>query len=168
MIGIFFLAIFPACLIISALTDVYEFKIPNWVSLTLWLGYFPAALLLGAPGELVLQSTFFGFAVFVVCFGLFAVKFFGGGDAKLLAAAAPWIGLSAFVPFLFSMALAGGAVAIFLIAFRKMPVLPVYAHAPWLIRMHQNKHELPYAVAISAGGLWTFPQTPLFQIAFGG
>ena len=168
MFELLLLSIFPAGMVIAAITDIYDFKIPNWVSVCVFLGYAPAALALGAPLSLIGESYLLGGAVLVVGFILFAVKFFGGGDAKLLAAAAPWVGISAFAPFLMGMALTGGVLAMFLIAFRATPVMPIYAHAPFLIRMHQNKHELPYAVAIAGGGLTCFASTPLFQLAFAG
>ena len=168
MLSLIAISIFPAALVIAALTDIYDFKIPNWISLTLVAGFIPAGLLLGAPISLMLESLALGGAVLVVSFVLFAVKFFGGGDAKLLAAVAPWVGLPNFGGFLMSTVFAGGLLAIFLIAFRRAPALPIYSHTPWLLRMHQNRHEIPYAVAISAGGLMSFKHAPLFQLAFGG
>jgi prepilin peptidase CpaA len=72
------------------------------------------------------------------------------------------------MPFLFNTAIAGGGFAVALMLFRKSPLLPVYAHAPWLMRLHQRPKDIPYAVAIAIGGLLSFPQTPLFQLAFGG
>ena len=168
MIELLLLSIFPAGMIIAAITDIYDFKIPNWVSASLFVGFAPAAIALGAPLSVIAQGYLLGCAVLVICFILFAVKFFGAGDAKLLAAAAPWIGISAFFPFLMGMVLTGGALAIFLIIFRAAPVRPLYAHAPFLIRMHQNRHEIPYGVAIAGGGLSAFASTPLFHIAFTG
>lgn len=168
MIPLIFLSAFPASLLIAAMNDLYEYKIPNWVSLVLFFSYFAAGIGLGAPASQLLEGALFGCAALVVGFGLFAGKFLGGGDAKLLAACAPWIGLSALGPFLVYTAVAGGGFAIALIIFRKMPALPVYAQAPWLLRLHQRPKDIPYAVAIALGGLLSFSQTPLFQLAFGG
>ena len=103
-----------------------------------------------------------------VGFILFALKVLGGGDAKLIAAIAPWIGLSSLVGFLFNMAFAGGVFAIALLVFRRTPALPIYAQAPWVLRLHQKPKDIPYAVAIAAGGLLSFPQTSYYQLVFGG
>ncbi len=168
MITLLLLSVFPACLLISAATDLHDFKIPNWISIVLTAAYFAAGLALGAPMATILEGALLGCATLVVGFFLFAVRFFGAGDAKLFAATAPWIGLTAFVQFMTATVFAGGVLAIFLIGFRATPVLPIYAHAPWLMRMHQNRHELPYGVAISAGGLMTAPAAPFFKLAFGG
>jgi prepilin peptidase CpaA len=168
MIPLIFLSAFPAALIIAAMNDLYEFKIPNWVSIVLFCSYFAAGLGLGASPSMLLEGFLIGCAALVVGFAMFAGKLVGGGDAKLLAACAPWIGLSSIAPFLFNMAVAGGFFALTLILFRRAPALPVYAQAPWLLRLHQRPRDIPYAVAISLGGLLTFSQTPLFQLAFGG
>jgi prepilin peptidase CpaA len=163
-----FLSVFPAALLIAAATDLYEFKIPNWISATLFVAYFAAAPALGAPPSLVLDGLLVAGAALVVGFILFALNIVGGGDAKLLAATAPWMGLSSLAVFLMNMAFAGALLAIALILFRKTPALPIYAHAPWVLRLHQKPKDIPYAVAIAAGGLISFPQTPFFQLVFSG
>ncbi len=168
LIPLIFLSAFPAALIIAAMNDLYEYKIPNWVSAVLFCSYFAAGVGLGASPMMMLEGFLFACAALVVGFGLFAGKFLGGGDAKLLAACAPWIGPSALFPFLLNTAIAGGMFAIFLVAFRRTPALPVYAQAPWLMRLHQRPKDIPYAVAIAAGGLLSFPQTPMFQLPYGG
>lgn len=168
MLALLTLSVYPAALLIAAANDLYEFKIPNWVSLTLFLAYFAAGAVNGASLALIGEGLMISAAMLTVSFILFARNVIGGGDAKLLAAIAPWIGLSSLTGFLFNMAFAGGAMAIALIIFRKTPALPVYAHAPWVLRLHQRPKEMPYAVPIAAGGLLSFPQTPYFHLVFGG
>lgn len=168
MIELATLAVFPAGLLVAAATDLHDFKIPNWISLALVGGYVCAGVAIGAPVAVMAEGFALGAAVLLVGFALFAVRFFGGGDAKLFAASAPWIGLHQYAEYLTYTALAGGAFALVILAFRKTPPLPVYAHAPWLLRMHQNQNEIPYGVAISAGGLMVLSQTPFVKLAFGG
>jgi prepilin peptidase CpaA len=162
------LSVFPAALLIAAANDLYEFKIPNWISLTLFGAYFIAGSTLSAPTNVILEGALLAGAALALSFTFFAMNLLGGGDAKLLAATAPWIGLSALLPFLVNMAFAGGILAIVLLLFRKFPPLPIYAQAPWVLRLHQKPKDIPYAVAIAAGALLTFPETPFFQLAFGG
>ncbi len=168
MLALTTLAVYPAALLIAATTDLYEFKIPNWVSATLFGAFFAACAALGAPRAVALEGLLLAAGALALGFALFATRILGGGDAKLIAAIAPWIGLSGLAVFLFNMAFAGGLLAIALLLFRKTPPLPIYAQAPWVMRLHQKPKDIPYAVAIAAGGLLTFPQTPLFQLAFGG
>lgn len=162
------LSVFPAALIIAAANDLYEFKIPNWIAITLFCAYFAAGPALGAGASTLLEGLLLAGAALTIGFGLFAAKILGGGDAKLIAAIAPWIGLSALPYFLMNMAFAGAVLAVALLLFRKTPPLPIYAQAPWVLRLHQKPKDIPYAVAIAAGGLLSFPQTSLFQLAFGG
>ena len=168
MLAYLCLSVFPAALLIAAANDLYEFKIPNWISLTLICAYPVAGLAVSAAPQIMIEGVIIGAAALTVGFALFALRVVGGGDAKLFAATAPWLGAMAIGPFLLYTAIAGLVLTIAMLAFRKLPILPVYAHAPWLLRLHDRKKELPYGVAIAAGGLVSFSQTPFFQLAFGG
>lgn len=162
------LSVFPAALIIAAANDIYEFKIPNWISIVLVAVYPLAGFAVGASYHVMVEGALIGAAALTIGFGLFAAKIVGGGDAKLFAATAPWLGLGSLGVFLFNTAIAGLFLALSMAMFRKLPVLPVYAHAPWLMRLHERKKDLPYAVAIAAGALLSFSQTPYFQLVIGG
>lgn len=168
MIAYLLLSVFPAALLIAAANDIYEFKIPNWISIVLIAVYPAAGLAVGASTSLLLEGFLIGAAALTIGFGLFATKIIGGGDAKLFAATAPWLGLGSLGIFLFYTAISGLVLAMIMVMFRKFPILPVYAHAPWLIRLHERKKDLPYAVAIAAGALLSFSQTPYFQLVIGG
>lgn len=168
MIAYLILSVFPAALLIAAANDIYEFKIPNWISIILIVAYPAAGLAVGAAPHIILEGFLIGAALLAVGFALFAGKIVGGGDAKLLAATAPWLGMGGLGLFLFNTALSGLVLAFVMMMFRKLPMLPVYAHAPWLMRLHERKKDLPYAVAIASGGLLSFSQTPFFQLVFGG
>lgn len=168
MIAYLLLSVFPAALLIGAANDIYEFKIPNWISIVLIAVYPATGLAVGASPHIMIEGALIGAAALAIGFALFTFKIVGGGDAKLLAATAPWLGLVSLGHFLFYTALAGLFLAIAMGTFRKLPVLPVYAHAPWLIRLHERKKDLPYAVAIAGGGLLSFSQTPYFQLVIGG
>lgn len=168
MISLMALAAFPAALLIAALNDLYEFKIPNWVSIALVVSYFAAGLAIRAPMPVVFEGAALASGALVIGFALYAGNIIGGGDAKLFAATVMWIGASSFVEFFMNMALAGAGIALALVLFRKSPVLPIYAHAGWLLRLHQRPSDMPYGVAICIGGLLTFQQTAYFRLAFGG
>lgn len=168
MIALIALSVFPAALLIAAATDLYEFKIPNWASLALIGAFFVASAALRAPLHVFAEGLLLGVCTLGVGFGLFLKRIVGGGDAKILAAIAPWIGFAGLLNFLTNMAFAGAFLAIALIIFRKTPALPIYAQAPWVLRLHQKPRDIPYAVAIAAAGLLSFRQIPLFQLAFGG
>ena len=168
MIAYLTLAVFPAALLVAAANDIYEFKIPNWVSIILVCAYPVAGLAVGASVNVIAEGFVVGAGALALGFALYAGKIVGGGDAKLFAAICPWVGTGALGIFLFNTAIAGLFLAIFMGLFRKLPILPVYAHAPWLMQLHERKKDLPYAVALGAGGFLSFSQTPFFQLVFGG
>ena len=168
MLPLVFLSIFPAALVIAALNDLYEFKIPNWISVLMVAGFVAGGFVMNAPLQNLIEGIALGAAALVVGFILFARSIIGGGDAKLLAATAMWVGIAGLSSFLVATALSGGLFALVLILFRRTPALPIYAQAPWLLRLHQSPKDIPYAVAIALGGLLSFKETPYFQMAFGG
>ncbi len=168
MFAYLMISVFPAALLVAAANDIYEFKIPNWISITLICAFPAAGMAVGAAPSVILEGLLIGAGALAVGFALFAGRIVGGGDAKLFAAITPWIGVGALGSFLLYTAIAGLVLAIVMGAFRTLPVLPIYARAPWLMELHARSKDLPYAVALGAGGLLSFSQTPFFQLVFGG
>lgn len=161
------LCIFPAVMIAAALRDVTTMTIPNWMSAILIAGFFPTALLSGfAPGEILVHLGV-GVAVLVVVAGMFAMRWLGGGDAKILASASLWIGSVAMSQFLLWTAVSGGVFALMLLQARRFA--PFYAGGPeWLGRLMTPKGDIPYGVAIAAGALAAYPASELVQRFAGG
>lgn len=79
--------------------------------------------------------------IFVVFAVLFMLKMMGGGDVKMIAALALWLPFQPLMAMLTVMALAGGAITIFLLVRQR-----------W--RPNAERPEVPYGVAIAIGGLW--------------
>ena len=103
-----------------------------------------------------------GFAVLVFGVALFAFGLLGGGDAKLLAAAALWIGYDSFLPYLFSAALIGAALSIVILMYRGI-IPPLWMQGqPWAMRLYNKKEGIPYGIALAGGALWVFPTTSWF------
>ena len=156
--------IFPALMIIAGLTDATSFTIPNRLSVLLALAFLPAAFALGRPvGEIGLDLGV-GVAALFAGMAMFAAGWIGGGDAKLLAAAALWLGWPATVDFLAVTALVGGGLAVLLLNARSSVVRAHLAGAPvWLERLTTPGADVPYGVAIAIGALAAFPQSGLLQ-----
>lgn len=161
-------AVFPALVITGALRDMVSYRIPNWISLALIAGFPLAALALGLPLQTIGLCCAVGAAGLVAGMGMFALRWIGGGDAKLFAAAALWIGWPAALPFLAVTGLAGGALAVGLMAMRSVWVRPLVASGPpWLTRLAEPGENVPYGLAIAIGALAAFPSSP-FAAAFHG
>lgn len=154
------LAPFLVLLAAAALSDVATMEIPNWISLGLAVGYVPAAALAGLDWTLISAHLGFGAAAFAVCALLFSLGLMGGGDAKLIAAAAVWTGWAALPSFVLATAVAGGVLALAALAARCVAApsasLPAFAN-----RLLEPGQGVPYAVAIAAGGFAAAPLTPL-------
>ncbi|MCL6705976.1 prepilin peptidase [Pseudomonas sp. R2.Fl] len=161
MIASVIFIVFPLCLVLAALTDFLEMTVPNRIPAILAGAFFVIAPFVG------LDWTGFGlhlvaaFAVFSACFALFAFGVMGGGDAKLLTAAALWFGLNtSLLAFVLYVAYLGGVltVLILLVRSRANSVLAMGLPIPNSIVMAK---KIPYAIAIGAAGLLSFPQSPL-------
>lgn len=159
--------VFLGLTLTAAVEDALSFTIPNWVSLAL-LGLFPlAALACGMPLAHAAMNLGVGAAALVVGMGMFALRWVGGGDAKLLAAVCLWLGLPGLGLFLLATALAGGGLAILLMTLRSATVRPIVVLGPrWISRLADPGEGVPYGVAICAGALIAFPQT-LFGTGLG-
>jgi len=161
-------AVFPALVITAALRDVTSYTIPNWISLALLAAFGPAALAMGlAPAALGLHLGV-GVAGLIAGMAMFALGWIGGGDAKLFAVAALWLGWPAAATYAAMTGLAGGAVALSLLALRSGYLRPYVVTGPaWFSRLAEPGENVPYGVAIAAGALLAFPASP-FMAAFAG
>lgn len=153
------LMIFPLAVIVAAMRDVTSFTIPNWISLAAAALFVPAAWVVGYTPAAFGACALVGFLALLAGMGMFALGWIGGGDAKLFAACALWLGWPAVMPFVFWTALAGGGLAVMLLWSRRL-AQPVVAGAPaWLGRLMTPGGDVPYGLAIAAGALIAFPQT---------
>ncbi len=162
------LTVFPAGVIAAALKDATSFTIPNWIPGLLALAFLPVALLTGLSPADVGVGLAVGVGALVLGMGLFALGWCGGGDAKLLAAAALWLGWPAVLPFMMVTGLAGGLLAAGLIAARGGLLTAYAARGPaWLGRLLSPTADLPYGLAIAAGGLFAFPSSAIVMALTG-
>ncbi len=156
------LAIFPAGVIVAALKDATSFTIPNWISAALALAFFPVALALHLPWSAVGGCMLAAVGALVCGMGFFALGWCGGGDAKLLAACALWLGWPGVLVFLLATGISGGLLAAGLVTARKGMIGGLIAAGPgWLGRLFQPDADLPYGLAIAVGALAAFPSSAL-------
>jgi prepilin peptidase CpaA len=160
---------FPALVIVAALRDATSMTIPNWISLALIAAFIPAAFATG----LTLSETAvcLGMAVGALAAGvaMFALRWIGGGDAKLFAAAALWLGAPGALPFLVWTALAGGLLSLALIGARRLDRVWAagFARPAWVERLLRPEGDIPYGIAIAAGALMAFTRSPMVQAVSG-
>ena len=129
-------------LLVAAATDWRRRQIDNWLNLAIAVGapvFWWASGLSLWPG--VALQVGVGLAAFAVFAAMFALKWMGGGDVKLLTALALWIEPTWFLKLLMVMAIVGG-------------VLTLVMGMWHITRRQRDRLSIPYGVAIAIAGLW--------------
>ena len=157
------LSVMPALTIVAGLKDITSMTIPNWISAALVIGFFPAALAVGLSPMTILAHVGIGMAALIVAMVMFALRVFGGGDAKLMAATCLWMGLAGTGPFVLWTAVIGGVFGLALILARQHAQQLVAGAPAWFGTLMTPKGDIPYGVAIAAGALMAYPTSPLIQ-----
>jgi prepilin peptidase CpaA len=153
------LALFPAMMAFAASSDLFTMTISNRVTLMLVGGFFALAVITGINAAEMLSHVSAGSVVLIAGFGLFARGIIGGGDAKLAAAAALWLGFDHLLPYLLLASLLGGALSVGLIWFRMAPLPEWLARQAWVERLHGRDAGIPYGIALAAAALAVYPDT---------
>ena len=153
------LLIFPVAVIFAAAADFLTFTIPNRIVLGLLAGYFVAASVADLSWLTLSYHLVAGFVALLLGFAMFARGWVGGGDAKLIAAVALWLGFDPLLPFVLWTAILGGGLALLVLAYRRL-LPPIWLLGKsWAMRLHDPKEGIPYGVAIAGAGLLVFPST---------
>ena len=154
------LFVFTGLLAYAAFSDIATMTIPNWVSIALAAAFPVFALLAGWPPTLIGLHILIGFAVLLFGFLLFQFNILGGGDAKMIAAAGVWTGLSALPMFIASTTLAGGVLTLSILIARRQ-LKPADGRPAFVNKLLTEKVGVPYGVAILVGGLVVLRSLPI-------
>ena len=160
------LFLFPALMAFAASSDLFTMTISNRVSVALIAGFAVMAYAAGMNSHDVLMHVGAGAAVLVVTFTFFSRGWIGGGDAKLAAATALWLGFDQLMNYLLYASLLGGVLTFLVIRFRLMPLPAALAGQDWAQRLHRVDAGVPYGIALAASALIVYPDTFWMQ-AFG-
>jgi prepilin peptidase CpaA len=135
-------AVFALLLGMAVASDIRSFRIPNWQPAALVAALIVVRVGGGQAMDLPVALAV-GMAVLVAGFVLYVGGFWGGGDAKLLAAVAAWAGLDGLPRLLLVTAVAGGLLAglVLMLRRRRGQGASDWASLP-----------MPYGVAIAFGG----------------
>lgn len=157
MLEIFVVAVLPALIVTAAVSDLMTMTIPNRLVLAFVVAFAIAAGLSGMGWSALLAHVGAAALVLAIGFALFAPGWIGGGDAKLAAAIALWLGFEPLLAWFVSFAMLGGALTLAMLYYRERPLHPALGGVSWLARLHHPKCGVPYGIALSAGtlALWT-------------
>lgn len=153
---------FPLLMAFAASSDLLTMRISNLLVGIVAGFFFVIAFAVGLPMDQLLAHTGLALLVLVVGFSFFAFGWIGGGDAKLAAATALWVGYGAVLPFLIYSALLGGALTLAILALRTLPLPAPLARVGWIDRLHQSRSGVPYGIALAIAGILVYAQTPIF------
>jgi len=161
-IGQFLAGVVAAILCMAAVHDVLARTVPNWMPIVIAaIGAIESAL-----GGRLIASLLVGAFVFILSGLCWKRGWLGGGDVKLLGAAAVAMPPMAVPPFVAAVALAGGVLGLAYLALGRLipaavlrrPVARPIGLLPRAWRLERRRLSrggpLPYAVAIAAGGLF--------------
>jgi prepilin peptidase CpaA len=158
--------VFPFCMLFAAISDALSMTIANRVSLLLVATFIAVAPLTGMAWSDFGMHLAAGAAVLAVTFGLFALGGMGGGDAKLLAATAVWMGFGvSLAEYLVVAAILGGFLTLCILAYRKSALAVFTRHSPVLRHFANETVGVPYGIALGLGGLIAYPDSPLMAWA---
>ena len=153
------LTLFPATMAFAAASDLLTMTIANRISLILLAGFAVVAVLGGLSGTVLLSHLAAGTAVLAVAFLCFACRWIGGGDAKLAAATALWLGFGNLFDYLIYTSILGGALTLIIVLFRTIPLPAVLVGSQWAERLHRPDAGIPYGIALAAAALIVYPQS---------
>src|SRR5215469_6744869 len=160
------LLIFPTVMAFAASSDFFTMTISNRISLILVAGFVALAVATGMPVGDMLNHAGAGGLVLAVTFTFFLFGWVGGGDAKLAAATALWLGWAHLVDYLLYASILGGVLTVALIEFRKLTMPRVLSGTEWAERLHKPGGGVPYGIALAVAALVIYPSTIWMQ-AFG-
>lgn len=156
------LIIFPILMAYAASSDMLTMRIANWLVAALVLSYFILAALAGVSlNEMAMNAAAAGI-VLVFSFAFFVFGWIGGGDAKLVAATALWLGFGLLLPYLVYAALLGGGLTLLILGIRRYPLPTILAQHKWIDRLHDTKSGVPYGIALAIAGLLVYSESTVF------
>jgi prepilin peptidase CpaA len=153
------LTLFPAMMAFAASSDLLTMTIANRVSLILIGGFILLAGLGDVSGAQLLSHVTAAGAILAAAFVCFAFGWIGGGDAKLAATSALWLGFGHLFDYLIFASILGGGLTLLIVQFRALPLPQILAGQDWLNRLHRPDGGVPYGIALAAAALIVYPQT---------
>lgn len=153
------LLIFPIGMILAGSMDFLTMTIPNRIAFGLLAGFLILAVFNGMPMVDIGAHFLAGLAMLAAGFALFCAGWIGGGDAKLFAVTALWLGWSHVLEYTILASLCGGLLTLVIIVARRLPIPDSIADRRWAVRLLSPSSGIPYGIALAAAGLIVYPQT---------
>lgn len=162
MIEALVFVVFPFCMVFAAVSDMLSMTIANRVPLLLLAVFLLVAPLTGMAWADIGLHLAAGGGMLVITFALFALGGMGGGDAKLIAATAVWMGFGLpLLEYLLTAAILGGMLTLGILSFRGSMLSHITSQNMFLRNFTQDAGGVPYGIALGIAGLMTYPSSSL-------
>ena len=159
------LVVFPLLLALAAGWDIASYTIPNFLQIAFVAAFVAFVLATAMAPGVIAGHLLAGFLGLTAGFVLFAFRLIGGGDAKLFASIALWLGIHNLAEFALVASLMGGALTLFLLSVRRLPLPQWLTGQDWALRLHAARGAIPYGVALAGGAFVMLPQADIFKMA---
>lgn len=159
------LFVFPLLLALAAGWDIASFTIPNFLQVALIASFAAFVVATGMTTAGIGGHLIAGFLGLAVGFTLFALGYIGGGDAKLFACIALWLGFRNLPEYALMASIVGGGLTILIMTLRRLPLPVSLMEQRWILKLHDARGAIPYGVALAAGAFLVLPQTEIFRMA---
>ncbi len=166
MLEILLILFFPFFMAFAAASDLVSMTISNKVSLALMAGFMVFAFWMKMDYATIGWHWVMFAVVLSGGFSLFAFGIIGGGDAKLAAATALWLGWEHTMSYFIIAAFMGGALTLILLRLRTMPLPERISKVGWIAKLYRADNGVPYGIALGFSALVVYPQTPWMQHVF--
>ena len=142
-------ALLMLLLLLAAAEDAWRMRISNVIIVAILAGAVVAAMLAGPTFALWQNLALFA-GLLALGTPLFALGKVGGGDVKLIAVSGAWFDLRGGLLMLICVLIAGGALALLILALR---TFDWSENVRRRIRLLKASSGIPYGVAIAAGSM---------------
>ena len=153
------LIVFPILMAFAASSDLLTMTISNRISIALVASFLAMALALQLPWQVFAAHMSCGVLILALTFALYCRGWVGGGDAKLAAATAVWLGWAHIMDYGLVASALGGILTVSILLLRRWPLPQWLARRRWLARLHDHASGVPYGIALAAAGLFIYPDS---------
>lgn len=142
--------IFPGLFLVAGFYDLLTTRIPDWISISLLGLFFAFALATGLSIEQLAWHSGIGILVFMAGFAFFVLGWAGGGDGKLAAMGALWLGDEKALGFILLSFIYGAVLVGIITALRILPLPEFIKKQEWLKVWLRGQDGLPFGLAMAA------------------
>lgn len=165
MLELALITIFPFLVIYGAASDLFSMTIPNQITLALMVGFMLVAYGMNMDWVTIGWHWVMFAIVLAVTFTLFAMGVIGGGDAKLAAGIALWMGWEHSLLYFVVAAFFGGILTIMIVKMRNVPMPDWVLRQEWANKIY-TAERIPYGISMGAAALMIYAQTIWMQYVF--